>query len=870
MIDTQHFAEYQSEFLKFFPNGESFQLPQYIERERAYKQELADIFACELAHCIQTLPEGHSDRLALANETIGIFKKPLKTAGNKPQNLMGFRYWNFLAHLSDENRVTFLLALNQFLYGDAALSDRVDQFVAFLESVPSHTDWPYSRAAGRAIYSFYLFMADPQKHIYIHTTMVQSALRSLKDEALPQQAGGAGYNKVLTLANDVKKQLEADGWQPKDMIDIHSFLWVRHGYEDESNTIETIRPTNNELRSQLQGKTMIAQSKNSLNLIMYGPPGTGKTYHTVNRALDILDSSVDQTDRVAMKNRFDELTREGRIASVTFHQSFSYEDFVEGLKATSEDGQIKYEVEDGVFKTICSLGQANIEIASKDHVDTSNKTVWKMSLGDTQGSDAYIYEYCIENNEIRLGYGRDIDFTNATSRQTVIDKYVEEGRELKDQDYRVTAVNTFRNLMNIGDLVVVSDGNKKFRAIGEISGEYQCKPDEALGHYGQTRNVVWHRVWDKSIPYDQLLEKSFSQMTIYQLRPKVLRKDRLADLLGDAPKAKPSANLFSGLPLCNGNYHIVSANDQIVRVRVKKTGSVIGFDKEMLNELAGHIKRGELSIADIQQKKVFEKTDSNLEKYVVNGYPRLIAEIIDSITRPTSNEVKLIRKNSTDKVLIIDEINRGNIASILGELITLIEPSKRKGNSEAAEVILPYSKERFSVPNNLYIIGTMNTADRSLALLDTALRRRFEFEVMMPQEDLLSDIEIEGIEVSRLLKTMNHRIELLYDRDHLLGHSFFMGLDKNSSISDLRRIFERNILPTLEEYFFEDWTRIRQVLGDNLKQSSLQFLVPKYTTGKIENLLGDDIASEVGSDYYMHNEAAMSSPAAYIGIYSPE
>ena len=97
-----------------------------------------------------------------------------------------------------------------------------------------------------------------------------------------------------------------------------------------------------------------------------------------------------------------------------------------------------------------------------------------------------------------------------------------------------------------------------------------------------------------------------------------------------------------------------------------------------------------------------------------------------------------------------------------------------------------------------------------------------------------------------------------------------MGLDQNSSISDLRRIFERNILPTLEEYFFEDWTRIRQVLGDNLKQSSLQFLVPKYTTGKIENLLGDDIASEVGSDYYMHNEAAMSSPAAYIGIYSPE
>ncbi|MDA8009683.1 MAG: AAA family ATPase, partial [Alphaproteobacteria bacterium] len=166
-------------------------------------------------------------------------------------------------------------------------------------------------------------------------------------------------------------------------------------------------------------------------------------------------------------------------------------------------------------------------------------------------------------------------------------------------------------------------------------------------------------------------------------------------------------------------------------------------------------------------------------------------------------------------VLIIDEINRGNISRIFGELITLIEESKRVGNAEAIEVALPYSGDTFGVPNNLYIIGTMNTADRSIALLDTALRRRFRFVEMMPRPKLLAGIDVDGIKIQNLLAAMNEHIEALYDRDHQIGHSFFLRLENNSSIETLADIFEHEILPLLQEYFYDDWEKIDLVLNRN-------------------------------------------------------
>jgi hypothetical protein len=179
--------------------------------------------------------------------------------------------------------------------------------------------------------------------------------------------------------------------------------------------------------------------------------------------------------------------------------------------------------------------------------------------------------------------------------------------------------------------------------------------------------------------------------------------------------------------------------------------------------------------------------------------------------------------------LFIDEINRGNVANIFGELITLIEPDKREGMDNALSVKLPYSKTIFSVPNNLDIIGTMNTADRSVEALDTALRRRFEFEEMLPNSSLLSNIRCESIDFERLLNTINGRIEKLLGKDHQIGHSYFMNSNNTLSISDLQGIFKNKIMPLLQEYFYGDFGKIGLVLGNSfIKENKEKTFFSKF------------------------------------------
>ncbi|MFU0934073.1 McrB family protein [Kluyvera cryocrescens] len=196
--------------------------------------------------------------------------------------------------------------------------------------------------------------------------------------------------------------------------------------------------------------------------------------------------------------------------------------------------------------------------------------------------------------------------------------------------------------------------------------------------------------------------------------------------------------------------------------------------------------------------------------------------------------------------IFIDEINRGNISKIFGELISLIEVDKRAGMSNAMSLQLSYSGDHFSVPGNVDIIGAMNTADRSLALMDTALRRRFDFVEMMPDLSLLSGSKVKGIELESLLEKLNSRIEALYDREHTLGHAFFMPVknaldvgDEEAAFKQLKIAFQKKIIPLLQEYFFDDWNKIRLLLADNQKQDdSLQFVIEK--TDDLDTLFGNN------------------------------
>lgn len=709
--------------------------------------------------------------------------------------------------------------------------------------------------------------------------------KSFKDWMIMSGKAVNTANNYLTGVNLVSRHCGKDILLITDLPELHQ-LCMDYGPQGDHAAMGDTNSSNvhNGLKQWLRYQTFLAQGGERgmdssavtppLNQILFGPPGTGKTYATIEAALKVLDPqwlSTHFNDRVELKMRFDELVQNGQIRFVTFHQSFSYEDFVEGLRAeTGADGQLRYEVVDGVFKSLCDVAAVKVTQQAQAPIEISGRRIWKMSLGNTLGDDAYIYDECISNGYALLGYGDQVDFTGCENRHAIHQRFVEDGYTLAPDAYNITAVATFLLKVKPGDLVVVSDGNHKFRAIGEFTSDYQAiKRADADEAYGQCRQVNWLRVYSPSLPCELLMNKTFSQATIYQLREGSIDTEKLKVLLGadasvagfsvQAPPFKPGDRFGSG-------YEVIRASADVVELR-KPNDNVLPIGMSVVNTLADYVRGQRITLTDIREKRVFERVaDTKLEPFLVNGYNTLLAALVeDVLNRVIPGEAPLPgHEPSNARVLIIDEINRGNISRIFGELITLIEPSKRAGAGEALSVVLPYSKHSFSVPSNVYLIGTMNTTDRSLAGLDIALRRRFTFQEMPPRPELLDHVNVEGINVGQLLRVMNQRIEVLLDRDHCLGHAYFMPLIDDRRLERLASIFRQQVLPLLQEYFFDDWLHIQWVLNDHRK--ALQYCFLTQANQVVESLFGAEVNLTAHNLPWSINSEAFERSEAYLGV----
>ena len=469
-------------------------------------------------------------------------------------------------------------------------------------------------------------------------------------------------------------------------------------------------PVVRRLREYIVGFTPAGEPVMPLNTILYGPPGTGKTYATRRRCVEICDGPAERSDE-AIRDRYRELVEQGRVEFITFHQSYGYEEFVEGLRPDTggdegENGDggpgFRLVATKGVLKRIAERAR-KVAGPTEAPFDFDGRTVFKMSLGNPAVQEEHgIFDECIENGYVLLNYGRNVDWSEDRfdDPREILERWREDEPTHTRQNSHVQFITQFRARMTQGDIVIVPKGRDRFRAVGEVTGPYRSVP-RGDGSYPHRRAVRWH--WydeEGDRPLSDLYDASLTPKTIYELK-----KDRI----------------------------------QL----------------------------------------------EHLQSYLSN-YP-------------------------LPHVLVIDEINRANVSKVMGELVTLLEEDKREGAENEVAVTLPHSRKRFTLPSNLHMIGTMNTADRSIALLDTALRRRFDFEELPPDPEKLRHAKDEtGIDLPAVLRAMNKRLEWLIDRDHLIGHAWLMGARTREDVDQTLR---RKIIPLIGEYFYDDWEKVRAVLG---------------------------------------------------------
>ncbi|MFV8339320.1 McrB family protein [Flavobacterium sp. LB3P21] len=430
---------------------------------------------------------------------------------------------------------------------------------------------------------------------------------------------------------------------------------------------------------------------NSLNQILYGPPGTGKTYNTINKAISIINPDFDlKKDRNLIKEEYERLVLNNQISFTTFHQSMSYEDFIEGIKPIISDENeeiLNYEIKDGLFKIAC----ANAAYMCYKKYQKSKTKVEKYTFDDLHDAFTNNIEELLKNGTpptYKTLTGKDVTVLDVNKNASI------RARAKNSIAKKKPAPLTKENLQKLYD---------KFSTIEEIKSLKQVK---------ETVEIT--------------------------------------------PRITEFYAVFRGLKVFEKNKFVP--------------------ESDLLDE--------NIEVDSFDVEEIIKKFNAGVYK----------------------NSIKEFGKIAEPVVLIIDEINRGNISQIFGELITLIEEDKRLGEDEALEVMLPYSKEKFGVPPNLYIVGTMNTADRSVQALDTALRRRFSFEEMPPRAKVVAEKEFSDYPRVAIMEKINNRIEVLLDRNHTLGHAYFIKKIFKSS-------FENEIIPLLQEYFYNDYGKIGLVLG---------------------------------------------------------
>jgi 5-methylcytosine-specific restriction endonuclease McrBC GTP-binding regulatory subunit McrB len=336
---------------------------------------------------------------------------------------------------------------------------------------------------------------------------------------------------------------------------------------------------------------------------------------------------------------------------------------------------------------------------------------------------------------------------------------------------------------------------------------------------GLVENVTFHQ----SYSYEEFIEgikpTLNSQEVTYTLHDGIFKRfckrDFRLDFLVSQDVSSQNAKHY--------RYFVDSISSENIYVKKFKLGTgqdgkVIPIPVALVLNLVESIKANHLTIMDLRSLNFEIPLD--YDTTLVKSYNGVIVNLVEKI---------LLNRDATaprNRVFIIDEINRGNVSNVFGELITLLEPSKRLGNPEALKVRLPYSNEYFGVPNDVYILGTMNSTDRSIVSLDTALRRRFHFVEMLPNYELFKGLYVEGIDVYRMFTRLNLRLEYILGREYLLGHTYFLPLLQTPTLTTLESIFRHNVLPTLQEYFYDDYAKVRLVLADSLTNvEDYQFIV---------------------------------------------